>query len=149
MVLITFLLYPCISAYLAWQKSYKKKHQNSDSKTWRICMGIKNNMCMHIHVRPRVLGQSWKDHTSSQATDEASLHKYIFKIQVHSCMVLKSKWTGKAHLENSLSTYKFMKISAVIVILFKISQWQAQIRNREIPQHCGQVVQSWVKITQG
>ena len=63
-------------------------------------------------------GQSWKDHASPQATDVASLHKYIFKIQVHSCMVLKSKWTGKAYLEYSLSTYKFVKISAVL--LFKI-----------------------------
>ena len=62
--------------------------------------------------------QNWKDHASPQATDVASLHKYIFKIQVHSCMVLKSKWTGKAHLEYSFSTYKFMKIWAVI--LFKI-----------------------------
>ena len=62
-------------------------------------------------------GQSWKNHASPLATDVASLHKYIFKIQVHSCMVLKSK-KGKAHLENSLSTYNFVKISAVI--LFKI-----------------------------
>ena len=63
-------------------------------------------------------GQSWKGQASPQATDVASLHKYIFKIQVHSCMVLKSNRTGKAHLEYSLSTYKFVKIS--VVILFKI-----------------------------
>ena len=147
MVLITFLLYPRISAYLAWQKSYKKK----TSKFW-----LKNMADLHRHKEQHVHAYSCPPKSSMGKAEKIM---QALKPQMwlpFTSTSLRSKYTvawcwrvnGLAKLIWStvflhINSWRFQQSCCS-----KFSQWQAQIRNREIPQHCGQVVQSWVKITQ-
>ena len=147
MVLITFLLYQCISAYLTSQKSCKKNHQNSDSKTWQICMDIKEK---HVHAYPcppkssmgkaEKIMQALKPQMWLPFTSTSLRSKYT----VAWCWRVKKAKLIWRTVFLHITLWRFQQSYCS-----KFSQWQAQIRNREIPQHCSQVVQSWVKITQG